>query len=181
MKRSIFFSLTTLVIATSVFAAGDSGHHPSVFDLKYNFVNFILFAALIIWGIKKPLEAFFKSSAELIQERCNYSELKDKEARIKLDMYREKNENILGEIDKVKREAEEEVDAYKNGAEKETSETIARMERDNENKLNYEKDMMVREINSTLVDKVINGAKEKVKGDNKLKNEISKKLVSQID
>jgi len=177
--KHLFF-IYLLIFSGSTLAAGGEGHHPSIFDLKWSALNFIIFVSFLIYMLRKPLTTFFVTSAEFITEKSNFAELKDKEANIKLDMYREKIDNIQKEIDKIKRDAEEELEQYKSAYQKETQETIQRIISDNDNKLEYEKEMMVRSINKDLVEDIIAKAKNRISSDKQIKKATSEKLISNI-
>ena len=83
MKRVL---LLLLLLVSCAYGAGKGG----IGDLKWPFINFALLFGFIIWKVKDPLREAFKKNYEDTKQLYNLAHERDKEAQIKLKMYREK-------------------------------------------------------------------------------------------
>lgn len=178
MKKqvAILFSLSTL----SVLAAGNGGGHGSVTDLIWPAVNFsLLVGGIIVWQ-KNNIKEMFDKNAEDVKNLFEYAEKKDKEANIKLEMFKKKMDNLESEKNKIKENAEKEAKDFISNAEKEAQEYIARLERDTDSKIKHEKTSLENSLKEDLVNAVISEAKNKISSNKDLNNKATNKLISQI-
>ncbi len=178
MKKQVTI-LFTLVTATTI-AAGDGAGHGSVADLMWPAINFsLLVGGIIVWQ-KNNIKEMFDKNAEDVKNLFEYAEKKDKEANIKLDMFKKKMENLESEKNKIKENAKKEAQEFISNAEKEAQEYIARLQRDTESKIKHEKSTLENGLKADLVNAVISEAKNKISSNKDLNNKATSKLISQI-
>ena len=170
---SLFFAIS------SAYAAGGSGKtHLS--DLMWPGINFLLLTGFLVFKLKKPIKEMFDKNALLVKETYDFAEGKNKEAEIKLKMYREKLKNFNAEERKVKNDAEKEVKIFREKRTKETESLLKRLERDAANKIQYEKRILIDELNHAFLDAVINQAKTTISNNETSQKRATQNLLSEI-
>lgn len=172
--------LMTLFVSNVFGSSEGSEHHASVTDLLYPAVNFVLLFGFIFWRIKKPISEMFKKSATDTQEYFNVAKEKDKEAQIKLTMYKNKMNQFEAEAEKLKKEAVEDARRYDQMKEQETNQIIDKMIQDAVLKVENERAVLMRELNSSLIDEVIAKTKNIISTNNDFKNKATEKIIAKI-
>lgn len=173
MRIALLLFLTSF----SCFAAGGGG---SITEVLWPAFNFFLFFGFLFWKIKKPIRDGFNKNAELVKELFNYAEAKSQEAEAEIQKYEEKMNNLDTKVSKIKNEMNDEFNVFKKGLEEETIKNIERANSDTENRIVSEKNKMVRGLEESLLNIVISNTKEKIGGDNNLKEKATKKILSAI-
>jgi F-type H+-transporting ATPase subunit b len=172
------FVVLNLLFSSMAFAAGKGG--GSIADLGWPALNFIILLSGLLYFVKKPLREMFDKNAEDVTNLYEYADKRDKEAKIKLEMYQKKMENLEGEKAKIVKNAEEEAKAFIKKAEQESQEYLQRLERDSDSKILHEKKTLEDQLKEDLVTEVIAKAKSKISGDSDLNKKATNKLISQI-
>lgn len=173
-------SLILLLASSNLMAAGNSDGHGSVADLIYPFINVVLLFGFLIWKLKGPISNMFTENSAKIQELAELADKKDQEAENQLRALETKIAKVQNEMHEIVVNAKEDGDRFAKEHTTETQDQIARLKQDVEMKLMSEKAELVREINSKLLDEVINGAKTKIKSDDGLKKKATSNLMAQI-
>jgi F-type H+-transporting ATPase subunit b len=169
--------ITLILTATEVQAAGGGG---SISDLILPAWNFVPLFIVMVILLRKPIVAGFTKNAEDVESLYNLAEEKDKEAQIKLDMYEKKMSSLKVETEKLMTDAKSEAERIATETISETEGIVAKMSKDADVKVAYEKDQALREINASLVDEVISKAKTKIKENKDFKSKATDKLVAEI-
>ncbi|MCF8058081.1 MAG: hypothetical protein K9K67_02200 [Bacteriovoracaceae bacterium] len=172
-------TLLVLLVTKITFAAG-GGAHGSVTDLLYPAVNFFILFFALLFLLKKPLREMFDKNAEDVTNLYEYADKRDKEAKIKLEMFQKKIENLESEKKKIIQNAEKEANDFVQRTKLESEEYLKRLERDSESKVLHEKSSLENRLKEDLVTEVIEKAKEKIKNDSGLNKKATNKLISQI-
>ena len=170
--------IVALLSVAPAFAGGKGG--GSVADLGWPALNFIILLSGLLYFVKKPLREMFDKNAEEVTNLYEYADKRDKEAKIKLEMYQKKMENLEGEKAKIVKNAEDEAHSFIKRAEQESQEYLQRLERDSESKIQHEKKTLEDQLKEDLVSEVIEKAKAKISGDADLNKKATNKLISQI-
>jgi F-type H+-transporting ATPase subunit b len=170
--------LFPILIITPVLAAGKGG--GSVADLAWPALNFVILLTGLLYFVKKPMRQMFDKNAEDVSNLFEYADKRDKEAKIKLEMYQKKMENLDGEKAKIVKNAETEAQEYIKKAQEESKAYLERMERDAESRIQHEKETLQNKLTEDLVNEVINKAKSKITSDADLNKKATNKLISQI-
>lgn len=178
------FTCLSLMISLGVMASSEGGHqaahHPSIADLAWPAVNFVVLVVGLIYILRKPLsEGFTKKSSE-VEKLINYAQEKDKEAQIKLDMYEKKLASLDSQQQKINQEMNEDFEKFKQTLMLETENEKTRLQRDIENKFESEKKKLLSQINSELLDNVINEAKKQIAGNGEFKKKATEKMLSSL-
>lgn len=176
MKNLLTLSL--VLVSSNVFAAGAGGGHIS--DLMYPAINFFLLFGFILIKIRKPISDAFTKNSEEVENLYNMAEEKSKEAQIKLDEYTKKLEALDSETSRILKNAEEDGSKFDQAQKQETFASIERMKRDAANKIESEKNEMVKQLNSSLLDEVISKAKTEINSNQEYKTKATQKLLSDI-
>ena len=158
MKNLLTLSL--VLISSNAYAAGAGGGHIS--DLMFPAINFFLLFGFIFIKLRKPISEAFTRNSEEVENLYNMAEEKSKEAQIKLDEYTKKLESLDSEMSRIIQNAEEDGTKFDAVQKAETHSSIERMKRDAANKIESEKNEMVRQLNSSLLDEVISKAKQRL-------------------
>ncbi|RLA67589.1 MAG: hypothetical protein DRQ88_02760 [Epsilonproteobacteria bacterium] len=173
MRITLILFLTSF----SCYAAGGGGH---ISDLFWPAFNFILFFGFLFWKIKKPIRDGFNKNADLVKELYEYAEAKSKEAETKILKYEEKLNNLDGQIQKIKMEMDQEFSVFKKNIEVETEQNIERAGKDAQRRIVSEKNKMVRDLEESLLSTIIAKTKNKIGGDNNLKEKATSKIFAAI-
>lgn len=161
-------------------AAGDGHHEPSVMDLKYPALNFVLFFGFIVWKIKKPLSEMFDKKSEDVKTLMRSAAEQSKNAEEKLQSFNAKIKNLESETIKINTDYENEVVNYAKIQSDETATTIARMKRDVENKLAGERKEMMDGLSHELLNEVVGKTKSTINLDKNLKDKATQNIVAGI-
>lgn len=170
--------LIALFVSSSALAAGKGT--GTVMDLKWPAVNFFFLFGFLIWKLKKPLSEMFDKNAADVSQLYEVAEEKSKEAQIKFDMYQKKMSQVTGDYQRVIDESLADADLFAQRKKEEMDGLISKLEKDSEDKLEFEKKTMVRELEMSLVDTVISKAKNTISSDKITQRKITDKLVSQL-
>ena len=170
------FTLLLILGSTDVIAAGNG----SVTDLIYPFINVALLFGFLFWKLKKPVSNMFNENADKVKELAELASKKDEEAETQLKELETKMAAVQGEMENIVVNAKEDGERFCKDHTNETQEQIERVKQDAEMKLNSEKAELIREINSKLLDEVINGAKDKLKTDGDLQKKATTNMMSRI-
>ena len=179
-------NLSKLILGLLIFgcaqamAAGKGGHDTNVLDLKWPFINFSILLGFLIFKLKKPVKEMFDKNAVVVKETYDYAEGKNKEAEIKLKMYKDKLQNFSATTRKIKGEAEREVRQFEENKVKESGNMVKRLERDAASKIMYEKKLMINNLNHEFLDAVIGQVKTTIGSDKAAQEKATKNLLSEI-
>lgn len=176
--NKLILLITSILISTEVLAA--SKGTGTIADLKYNAINFVLLFGFLGWKLKKPVKEMFDKNAEDVTSLFGLAEEKDKEAQIRLDEYTRKLNSLESDKKNIMTETEQNAATFSKTHTTDTDDLINGLHTDAKSRAEGEKALMARNLNSTLLDEVINKVKEKVRGDKSLQDKATKKLVSQI-
>jgi F-type H+-transporting ATPase subunit b len=182
MKRLVLF-VTLIITSKALYASGNAAgaeHHASVFDLIAPAVNFGALFLFILWKLKTPLKKMFDQNSVNVEKAYKDADEKNKEAMIKLEMYQKKMELINSDIQNVMKETEQNLKHFRESHIEETNETISRIEKDMKNRLKYEVDSLVKEINAELISEVVSNVKQSISENPKMKKEAVEKLLAQL-
>ena len=86
-----YYLLISLCFSLNVYSAGGGGE-PSVFDLKWPAINFIILFSFVFFKFKNPLSNLYKEKALSVKESYLNAEEAFKQANLKLEMYKKKSE-----------------------------------------------------------------------------------------
>lgn len=173
------YSFLILSFISSAYGAGTGGGSPM--DLLFPFINFVILMSFIVFKVKKPLSKSFDDMSDEVKKLYSYAEEKDKEAKIKLEMYQEKMKSLPTQEQKIRQESEAEINAYEAALNLETKKSQERITRDAHDRLEGEKKSLINNLNAELLEDMIAKAKGKIKQDQGLQSKVSAKLSSQIE
>jgi F0F1-type ATP synthase membrane subunit b/b' len=178
--KSIIYYSFILASFISVAAAEEAAHHePSVLDLKYPLVNFIILLA-ILSKVVKPLREKFNKQAADVKSLMESAAKSNQDAEAKLATFQNKIKNLDSELVKITSDYDSETTSFAKNQNDETQTTIARMKRDLENKLQGERKELVDELNHELLNKVIASTQATIKGNKDFQTRATSKIVSEI-
>lgn len=175
-----YFTIILFFLSINGFAAEEGHGAGHITDLIYPAINFTLLFGFIFFKVKKPLSDAFSSNSEEVENLFNMAEEKSKEAQIKLDMYLKRIESLDSEMAKISRTADEDSEKFARTQKDETTQAIKRLKKDAQGKMESEKNEMVRNLNSSLLDQVIFKAKTEINSNSEFKSKATKKLLSNI-
>ena len=175
MKKIVL--LVILLDGGWAWAAGGSG---SVFDLKWPFLNLFLLATLLVWKIKKPLSDMFNQNATDIKYLYRIAQEKEKESSMKYEMYKKKMEGAGKDYDAVLERFRQKGIDFIDEHKKEGDRFVAKLKKEKEQKVEVEKNKMLKNMESALLSEIILKTKQKIEADEKLKKQVTKGLIARI-
>ncbi len=181
MKAFLKYSIIFANIVNIAVASEEAAHHePSVFDLKYSALNFVVLFGFLIWKLKKPLSDMFDKKSEDIKTLMNSAEKQSKDAQERLMQFSTKIKNLDSEIVQINADYESDAINFSKLHKEETETTIARMKRDLLNKLEGEKKELLDELNHEVVSKVVLKAKSDIEKNNELRKNATQKIITEL-
>ena len=170
-----------IALTSTAMAAGDGAHHePSIKDLMYPAINFLVLVSFLVWKLKKPMKDMFDKKASDIQSLMASAAQKNKDAEEKLKNLQGKMANLSSEISKIQKDYESDVANFITTQSAETQSVIARAKRDYENKIEGEKNELVERLNEELLNSVIAKTKQAINGSGEMKKSATSKIVSAL-
>lgn len=165
---------------TSIAFAEEAAHHePSILDLKYPIVNFIIFLAILSKVIKPLREKFNKESTD-IKSLIDSASRNSQDAQEKLISFQSKIKNLDSELIKITTDYESDAAQFAKNQSEETQTVISRMKRDLENKLEGERKELVDLLNHDLVNSVVSKTQTTIKSNIDLKVKATQKIISEL-
>lgn len=165
-----------LLISSSVYAGGDTG--PG--DLAYPAINLIILFSLLIYKIKTPISNMFKDKSESIKGMIDSAAVKAKEAEMMMEMQSKKMAGSDEEIAKLESEANEIVSKFESEYKADVDTRISKMKEEAGNKIEAEKKELLDQLNASLLDQVLNKAKDKLKTDKGLSDSATAKILEGV-
>lgn len=92
---SMSVAVTALLTPAVLLAAGGASRQPSLADLKWPWLNFLIYCALLYFILRKPVAAAWQARRAAIDSAVNAAELKNKAMQLEL----EKAQNLLNSLD----------------------------------------------------------------------------------
>lgn len=170
-----------LILAMAITSAHAEGSgHGSIKDLLYPVLSFGVLAALMIWKFKTPVSEMFTKNAEEVEKLFNHAAAKDEEAKTYLEKVEKKVSSLEGQTQAILDEAYAEGEKFSESHAVETKEKIERMTVDAHNKVEAEKDQMIREVNASLITEVVSKAKLAIRENKDYQDKASQKLMAEI-
>jgi F-type H+-transporting ATPase subunit b len=155
-----------------------AAHEASIFDLKFPVLNFVVLVGFLVWKMKKPLSDMFSKKVEEIKSLMDSAEKQNRDAQEKLNSLETKIKNIDSELVKINADYETDVVSFLKNNELEVSSTIARMQRDVQNKIDGEKKELLDELSHEILNKVVMGAQSTIKANTELKNKATNNIIA---
>lgn len=181
MKALAKYSFMFIALIASA-AAADSGvhHEPSIKDLMYPAINFVVLAGFLIWKLRNPMKEMFNKQASEVESLMNSAAKKNKDAEGRLKTLQAKMSNLDAEMAKIQKDYESDVANFTATTTTETKAIIARTQRDLISKLDGEKNELVEKLNEELLNNVIAKTKQTINGNADMKNRVTTKIVSEL-
>lgn len=169
------FLVTLIAIAFSgvAFAAGGTG--PA--SLIPAAVNVTLLICVLVYFLKTPAKNFFSTKSTDVAEMLDRASAKAKEAEMMMETQRKKNEGSEKEIQTLEAEQAQLMKSFEQGYIADVQDRVSKMKEDAGQKIEAEKTELINELNSNLLDLVIEKAKGQIKTDKSLANNATKNIV----
>lgn len=158
------------------YAAGDDSSHGGVSSLLYPLINFIAFAAILVWATKSKLKTYFTRLNEDVQEVMERASKKAQESAVLLAEQEGRLANLDSDIKKLFSDIEIRSKEFEKSYEEEISQKIDKLEQDTQNRIESERKIEIEKISGELLDQVIFNVKSSIK-DKAQKDEVAQKLV----
>lgn len=177
-----FFFVICFVSPIMLLAEEDHGAHHEVhfYDLKWQVVNFAILFVGLAYLTRKKIAAHFDNYSSEVEKLINYAQDKDREAQIKLEMFQKKIETFEQQKQKIDQDTKQDLEKYEAQTQLDFKNETNRVMRDAENKLETEKKLILSQLYTELVQKVVENTKEKFVNDKVLKEKATDKIISQI-
>jgi F0F1-type ATP synthase membrane subunit b/b' len=180
IKYSVLFS--NLLSFAVAYGNEEAGHHePSVFDLKYSTLNFVVLFGFLGWKLKKPLSDMFAKKAEDIKTLMGSAEKQSNDAEERLAQFKLKIKNLDSEVVQINAEYDSDAVNFAKFQHEETQTSIARMKRDIENKLEGEKKELLDDLNHEMISKVIGNAKNTIAKSPEHRKNATQKIMTELN
>ncbi len=181
MKVKAIYSFMFIMMSSVAMAASEGAHHePSIKDLMYPAINFIVLVGFLVWKLKGPMKDMFDKKAADIQSLMTSAAQKNKDAEERLKNLQGKMANLPGELSKIQKDYESDVANFITTQSAETQSVIARAKRDYENKIEGEKNELVEKLNEDLLNSVIAKTQQTINGSGDMKKNATSKIVSAL-
>lgn len=177
IKSSFIFTALT---AVAVAAPADPNHVPSIKDLIYPTINFVLYAGGAIYLLKPILKNMFDKKAADIVSLMNSAEARSKDAKAKLATYETKMKNLDSEVSKINSDYSSDVQVFAQNASDETKKAIATAVKYTASKIEGEEKSLTEELNTALIASVIEKTKQTINANAALKASATKNIVSEL-
>ncbi len=179
MKYNSLLIFIGFIFTNIVFGSESGAHHePSVWDLKYPFLNFVLLAGFIVFKAKKPLAEMFDKKSQDVKTLMESAEKQSRDANAKLNELEGKIKNIETELVKINGDYEKDAVNFAKNQSDETATTIARMKRDFESKLEGEKNELNDSLSHELLSQVISKSKNAINTNSDLKTKATTNIIA---
>lgn len=170
MKFLISFILFSLSLNS--FAAGDGP--TSLIPAAVN-VTILVFA--LIFMLRKPAQEMFSSKSSSVSEMLERASSKAKEAEMMMLAQKKKTEGAEAEVSKLEEESASLVKSFEKSYSDEVATRIIKLKEDAGQKIEAEKKEMLGELNSNLLNLVVEKAKTQIKSDKSLADNATKNIV----
>lgn len=173
-----YISLLAVVFSQSVFAA--PGAQGPITDLLFPVINFSVIFILLFVLLRKPIKAAFEKNADDVTALYKHAEEKDKEAQLRLAQFEQKMKSLDAETQKLLDQAKSDAEKIRATVESETFQQLAKMTDEAKQKAEYEKNMMIKELNESLLDQVLLKTKTAIKADQSLQSKATNNLAGRV-
>ena len=158
----------------------EAKHQVSASDLFWPFVNFSILLILAVWKLRKPLSKSFTNNAEAVQQLFSHAEEKDKSAQAKYDNFKQKMDNLQANSKSILDEAKETVTTFEKDMDKNLAETKLRIEKECKDRLENDKQKLLLEARTEILESVLVTTKELVASNKAHKNKIEDNLLKNM-
>lgn len=181
MNKKIFF-ISLVILSGKLLAAGGGGgeSHASISDLAWPALNATILFVFLGTVLRKALSELFNNTATEIESLYIAAKSKDSEASEKLKSYKDKLANASKEKEEINNNARIDIDAFDKKTIQETSENIDRLRKDVDVKVESEKNGLMKTLQADLVTDIINKTKVRIKSDNNVQKDATKKLAARL-
>ncbi len=170
------YAVVALGLVTKAWGAGD-GHHGSVTDLFAPFVNVAILVGFLVWKLKNPMKKHFDAKSVEVANTLERASLKSKEAQILLENEERKLANLTKEIKTITQQSESDVVSFEKNLSRDVEEKSHKLKTDADSKIRADKKSMLDELNSELINQVINKTKTTIKTNKDYQSKVSTKLL----
>ena len=180
MKLLLFIIASSLQTCFASEAASEHSIHHTLWDLKYNVINFFIYAFLIGKFVVPKLAIHFKETREKISEGLKSSKKKMDEAKARLSESEKLVAALETKLSEIELNAKRDIEHYKERSTRETNDRIETMEAELKNRLELEESNFLKRLNNETAIKLVSLSKEKIVQDvatSKKVNELSIELL----
>jgi F0F1-type ATP synthase membrane subunit b/b' len=173
VKAVILFLLTG-----AAYAAGDGHAGPS--SLIPAAVNLIILFGAITYFTKDTIVGFFNDKSKSTQDMIERASVKAKEAKLMMEVQQKKINGADAEIQSLGKDVEDVLTSFDSNYSKEVSERIQNLKEDAGQKIEAEKNELLNELNSNLLDEVLSKTKMSLRNDKSLNADATKRIIEGI-
>jgi len=170
------YIILALSLTSNAFAAG-GGAGGSLTDLIAPAINVTILLAVIIWAIKGKLQAHYKNKSEDVANTIERADIKAKEAALMLQAQEHKMANLDKEVKNILDQAKKDVSNFEENLSKETSDKIAKLNSDSQNKMTADKKLILDELNAEILEQVIAKTKNTIKSNKDYQGKVTNKML----
>lgn len=174
----MFFIIALLLVADLALAAG--GHKSVFHKWVAPVINFVVFAAGLLYVLRKKMAVFFQEKRKSVQQQMETARMKDKEAKVKLELYEEKLRNLDKEVSDIKAKSSEEEKRFEQEYAEETKKKIEKIQQDAVARVEAEKTILAQKLNNQIIDLVINKAKSTISSNQEYRQKVNKKMLDGV-
>lgn len=181
LSKKLGLIIIGITFVNVAFAAAGGGYGEIHWtDIIHPWINFAIIFGFIGWKIKGMISDAFTKNAEEVESLYIVAEEKDKEAQIKLDALRKKFDQVESAKEKIIQNAMTDAEKFEAKYREEIESNIERLKREAANKVESEKNEMMRELNASLLEQVISKTKTSVKSNDEYRKKAAEKLLSEV-
>lgn len=173
-----YLSLLAFVFIQSALAA--PGEQGPITDLLFPVINFSIIFTLIFVLLRKPIKSAFEKNADDVTALYKHAEEKDKEAQLRLAQFELKMKSLDTETQKLLAQAKNDAEKISSTVESETLQQLSKMTDEAKMKAEYEKNMMIKDLNESLLDQVLLKTKTAIKSDKSLQSKATNNLAGRV-
>ncbi len=179
MSFATVVSLFVFVSSQAFASGGGTGeaHHASITDLLAPAINVIILLGVLVWKLKGPLHSYFVAKSEEVANTLERASLKAKEAQMMIDGESRKLANLQNEVKSIHQQAEADVVAFEKNLSKETDDKTQKLKLDANSKIHADKKALMDELNTELLNQVINKTKSTIRTNKDYQTKVSTKLL----
>jgi len=163
MKHIVICFLAVAVSISNVFAAETEHGHPSILDLKFNIINFIIYSFLIIKYVLPKLRSHFSETKEKVTAGLKASKLKLDAANDRLNQSQKQLDFLNSKLNEIELNTTRDLENFKERNTRETKEKMELLAIELSSRLQTEKLNFFKRLNNETAEKLISLSKEKVK------------------